>query len=211
MTAPRAALVLIALLGAIGCAHREWPLGTTTATLFGPDARFDGWTTSVVEGIHVHSARPEEPCGAGGLAEVMGKVGDALPDKPERRDTLRDLGKGLDAVMESMLVESNGPAHGGKDRTVLALRRPESDESIVVDLPRLKADETERTFRAGELKAVYERPVKTAEAGLARGWVRALRAGSDGMEYDLFLVFTPLRPGAYETLQVVTRVLWPPR
>jgi hypothetical protein len=211
MTASRAALVLIATLGAAGCAHREWPRGSTTATVFGPDARLDGWTTSVVDGIHVHSARPEEPCEAAGLAEVAAAAGAAVAEKEETKNALRGLGKSASSFMEMMLAQSNGPAHGGKDRTVVALRRLDADESIVVDLPRLKADETEMTFRAGDVKAVYERPPKTPEATLARGWVRALRTGAGAMEYDLFLVFTPLRPGTYESMQVVTRVEWPPR
>jgi hypothetical protein len=194
MTTRRAALVLLATLGALGCSHHEWPRGSTTATLFGPDARLDGWTTSVVEGIHVHSARPEEPCEAAGLGEVAAKIGEALQDSEERKDAVRGLGKGMGTFMEAMLAQNNGPAHGGKDRTVVALRRSDGDESIVVDLPRLKADETEHTFRAGELKAVYEHPVKTASAGLARGWVRALRTGSGGHGVRPFPRLHPAAP-----------------
>ncbi len=211
MRSSRAALVLLATLGAVGCAHREWPRGSTTATLFGPDARLDGWTTSVVEGVHVHSARPEEPCEAAGLAEIAAAAGAIVADTEAKKDVFRDLGKSAGNFLEVMLTQSIGPAHGGKDRSVVALRRSDGNESIIVDLPRLKADETEKTFRAGDVKAVYERPPKTAEATLARGWVRALRTGPGAMEYDLFLVFTPLRPDAYESMQVVTRVEWPPR
>jgi hypothetical protein len=111
-----------------------------------------------------------------------------------------------------MLATANGPAHGGAGRAVLALRRAASDESILVDLPLLKPDEKDRTFRAGELKAVYSHPARTPVARLTRGWVRALRLDAGGTDYELFLVFTPERPGAgVETIQVITRVAWPPR
>jgi len=212
MTRARAVLVLVFVLGAVGCAHREWPRGSATATLFGPDPRLDAWTTSVIEGIHVHSARPEEPCTAASLQEVTSAISVAAGEKrDDLKDAFKDMGRSMGTLMEALMVQTGGPAHGGPDRTVLALRRPAGEESIIVDLPRLKADEKERTFKAGDFKAVYERPALTAEAHVARGWVRAVRVDSGGMEYDLFLVLKPVRPGAYESLLVVTRVEWPPR
>ena len=79
------------------------------------------------------------------------------------------------------------------------------------DLPRLKAGDSERLFKAAEFQASFERPPLTVEARLERGWIRATRLDSGRSEYDLFLVLKPLRPGAYESMQVVTRVAWPPQ
>jgi hypothetical protein len=176
-----------------------------TATLFGPGARLDAWTTSVVEGIHVHAFQPEEPCAAAGMSEVL-----ASGERLSGRLDMKQMNVNLDAMMESMLATSSGPAQGGRDRAVLALRR--ADEALVVDLPRLRPEEKERLFKAGEVKATYWRPLRTAAARLARGWVRAVRLDRGGTEYELFLVLQPERPDAgYESLQVVTRVAWPPR
>jgi hypothetical protein len=209
MSPDRMGALLIALFAAGCCGHREWPTGTTTATLFGPDARLDGWTTSVVEGIHVHALQPEQPCAAAGLSEILSAAPGA---RPEGRLDMRQMNEKLDVTMESMLATANGPAHGGIGRAVVALRRAQSDESILVDLPRLNPGEKDRTFRAGEVKAVYSHPARTPGDRLARGWVHALRLDSGAMDYELFLVFRPERPDAgYESLQVVTRVAWPPR
>jgi hypothetical protein len=209
MRSLRAGVVLLALLAAVGCSQRERPSGTATATLFGPDARLDAWTTSVVEGVHVHAFQPEEPCVAAGMSEVLGAASGTLP---EGRLDLKQVNATLDALTESMLATANGPAHGGAGRAVVALRRAASDESILVDLPLLKAGEKDRTFRAGELKAVYSQPARRPRARLARGWVRAVRLDGGGTDYELFLVFTPERPDArIETIQVVTRLAWPPR
>jgi len=213
MRTARAGVFLIVVLATVGCASRDWPTGSATATVFGPDARLDGWTTSVVKGIHVHAFQPEQPCAAAGMNEIRGAGSGVMPD---RRLDMKQMNAGLDALMESMLVTSNGPSHGGLDRTVLALRRIGGDgsvaECLVLDLPSLRRDEKERLFRAGELKAVYSRPARTPDARLARGWVRAVRLDSGGTDYELFLVLTPERPDAgYESMQVITRVEWPPR
>ena len=205
MNAGRAAFVLTALL-ALGCSSSERPLGSTTATLFGPEARLDSWTTSLVEGIHVHAFEPEWPCAAAGMNEILGAVSGAMP---EPRLDMKQLSAGLDAVMESMLATANGPAHGGPDRAVLALRR--ADESLLVDFPRLRPEEKERLFKAGDVKAVYIRPARTTAARLERGWVRVVRAEGGRAEVDLFLVLRMLAPDApVGTLQVITRVEWPP-
>jgi hypothetical protein len=213
VNAARAGAVLIAAVALAGCASREWPTGSATATLFGPEARLDRWTTSVVEGIHVHAFHPEQPCEAAGMNEILSAAPGVLP---ERRLDMKQMSAGLDAMAESMLATSNGPAFGGPDRAALALRRfganGSVEESLVVELPRLRPDEKEKLFKTGELKAVYWRPARTADARLARGWARSVRLDSGGLEVELFLVLKPERPDAgYESLQVVTRVTWPPR
>jgi hypothetical protein len=203
----RAALVLSSVL-ALGCAGSERPSGSTTATLFGPDWGLETWKTSVVEGVHVHALEPDQPCIAVGMGENPSTSSEALP---ERRLDMKQMSAKLDAVMESMLATSSGPAHGGPGRTVLALRRPDRNESLIVDLPRLESGEREGLFRAGDLKAVYSRSPLVPAARLERGWVRAKRADSGRIEYDLFLVLRMLAPDApVATLQVITRVVWPP-
>jgi hypothetical protein len=117
--------------------------------------------------------------------------------------------------MELLAAKDSGPAMGGPGRTLLALRHlatngSTADQSVLVDLPRLKPGESERLFKAAEFQASFERPPMTVEARLERGWIRATRRDSGRIEYDLFLVLKPLRPGAYESMQVVTRVEWPP-
>jgi hypothetical protein len=180
--------------------------------VFGADPRLETWKTSVVEGIHVHSIRPDEPCPAEGIGQIAGKLSQAIRDQDETtRHNLRDLGRTMNATLELMMARSSGPAHGGADRTVVALRREATDETIIVDLPRLRPEEGEHTFRAGDVKAVYERPSMTAEAALVRGWVRAVRYDAGAVDYDLFLVLKPVRREAGESMQVVARVSWPPR
>src|SRR5437762_293208 len=56
-----APLVLALGLAACSSAPRP-PSGASTVTLFGPETRLETWKTSVVEGHHVHAARPDEPC-----------------------------------------------------------------------------------------------------------------------------------------------------
>ena len=213
MSGLRAAALLIGALAAAGCAGHEWPTGSATATMFGPNARLEGWTTSVVEGIHVHALQPEQPCAAADMKEFLSAAPGTLP---EPRLDMKQMSSSLDARMESMLVTSNGPALGGPDRTVLALRRIGGDgsvaESLLVDFPRLRRDEKERLFKAGDVKAVYSRPARTPVARLTRGWVRAVRLDAGTADYELFLVLLPERPDAgSESIQFITRVEWPPR
>jgi hypothetical protein len=206
-------VLLFTALAAAGCGGKEWPTGSATATMFGPDGRLDGWTTSVVEGIHVHALQPEQPCVAAGMNEYLSAASGTMP---EPRLDMKQMSSSLDARMESMVATSNGPAFGGPDRTVLALRRIQGDglvlESLLVEFPRLRRDEKERLFKAGELKAVYSRPARSPVARLARGWVRAVRLDAGGTDYELFLVLRPERPEAgSESIQIITRVEWPPR
>jgi len=211
-----APLVLALGLAACSSAPRP-PSGASTVTLFGPETRLETWKTSVVEGHHVHAARPDEPCLAAAAGEYLGAASQALGTQDERlREPAGKLGGVMSSFMEQLTTESSGPALGGPDRTVLALRHFAADGStpdqcVLVDLPRLKAGEAERLFKAAEFRATFERPPRNVEARLERGWIRATQLDSRRTEYDLFLVLKPLRPGAYETLQVITRVEWPPQ
>jgi hypothetical protein len=198
----RSALVLAALALA-GCSSTSaLPRGSTTITLFGPGARLDAWSTLVVDGVHVHAESIDRPCAvsaAGELGAVFGK----LADRSE------EAGRKAGEAMETACMATRGRSYGGRNRTALILRK--ADEALVVQFPRLRAQETERIFRPGEFAAAFERPLTKPEAALERGWVRALR-GPSGTEYELFLVLKPAAPGAgYESLQVVTRVETPAR
>jgi hypothetical protein len=207
MTVVRAAALLGALL-ALGCSGSERPSGSATATLFGAETGLANWKTSVVEGIHVHAMEPDQPCVAAGMDEIRSAAAGVLP---ERRLDMRQFNPHLDAMTESMLATSSGQAHGGPGRTVLALRRPERQETLIVDLPRLESGQTEGLFKAGDVKAVYSRPPLVPGARLERGWVRAMRSDSGRTVYDLFLVLRMLSPDPpLRTLQVITRVDWPP-
>jgi hypothetical protein len=192
----RAALILAALTLA-GCSSSSaLPSGSATLTLFGPGARLDAWTTLVADGVHVHADSIDRPCVvsvAGDLGAVFGK----------------EAGRKAGEAMETACMAMRSRSYGGRNRTALILRS--ADEALIVDLPRLKTEETERVYRAGQFTAAFERPLAKAEAALERGWVRALRVPS-GTEYELFLVLKPVAPGAgYESLQVVTRVEAPAR
>jgi hypothetical protein len=207
------AWIVLAAMSLAGCSHP--PLGASaTVTLFGPGARLETWKASVVEGVHIHSGMSQDPCTMLGLTQALGEI--KIAEKPELEERLRDSSKHMGSLMEGMMAGSYGKAHGGPDRLVLVLRHvaPDSgapDEAVVVDLPRMKPGETGRLFKKDEFQAAYERPPTTTEALLERGWVRATRPAPDRLEFELFLVLKPARPdAAYESVQVVTRVEWPP-
>lgn len=213
----RAAAAVLLLLALAACSSRERPRGDATVTLFGPGARLEPWKTAVIEGVHVHPAQPDLPCLSSAIEAVAGAAGDAMAAGNEKlREPAKDLGRRMGTFMELLVAEGQGPARGGPGRTVLALMRLDAggsriQESLLVDLPRLPPGETEKLFRAPDVQAWFERPPKTVEAALERGWVRAVRDGSGTVDYDLFLVLKPAaRNPWYESLQVVTRVSWPP-
>jgi hypothetical protein len=202
---------VLAALALAGCASSSRPMESATLTLFGPEPRLDAWKTSVVDGLHVHPSSESDPCSVAFLNALAGDVTTGLGTA--RKGEVAELTR----AMEKLCPTFYGPSYGGRDRLALVLRRfPEggslADEALVVVLPRLKSGETDRLFRAGEFTATLERPLKTAEAALDRGWVRAFRAPGGRMEFELFLVLKPVRPGAsYESLQVITRVDAPAR
>jgi hypothetical protein len=208
------AWIVLAATSLAACSHA--PLSAPAdITLFGPGARFETWKASVVEGGHIHSGMAEDPCTMLGLTQALGGI--KIAEKPELEERLRDSSRHMGSLMEGMIAGSYGKAHGGPDRLVLVLRHVASDswtpdEAVVVDLPRMKPGETGRLFKKGEFQAAYERPPTTTEALLERGWVRVTRAAPDRLEFELFLVLKPARPDAgYESVQVVTRVEWPPQ
>lgn len=194
----RTALVLAALALA-GCSTSPRPAGSATLTLFGPEPRLESWKTSVVEGVHVHASEGE-PCTLSSLVAAAA----AATGKGVQADRFAEAAQGLCPPLL-------GPAYGGPDRTTVVFRSP-ANEALIVVLPGLKPDESDRLFRAGECSAAVERPLKTVEAVLDRGWVRAVRAPGGRTEFELFLVLKPVRSGAsYESLQVITRVVAPAR
>lgn len=206
---PRAALVLAALLAA-GCSSSSEPrpMGSAAVTLFGPGARLETWKTSVVEGWHVHPSQSEDPCTVPVMAEMVGVLGSLQPD----REKSEKLNKAMGDVMTHLCANMHGKSYGGKGRVAVVLRHygedgRTADEALVVDLPALQPGETERLFKKGEFQAAFQRPPRTEEALLERGWVRARRIDRGSSEFELFLVLKPARPDAgYESLQCVARV-----
>jgi hypothetical protein len=204
----RATIVLIAAAALAGCSSSPTlPSGSAAITLFGPGTSLDSWTTLVVEEIHVHAESVDRPCVISGARAFGSILAQASSSSPKRAG---DLGDEMGSKMEAVCMAMRGRAYGGRGRVALILRR--SDEALIVDLPRLKVDETDRVHRAGEFTAAYERPLAKPEAALERGWVRAVRTASGVVEYELFLVLKPVAPGAgYESIQAVTRVETPAR
>ena len=78
-------------------------------------------------------------------------------------------------------------------------------EAILLDFPRLKADETERRFEFGPFAAAWERPPKKVLARLERGWVQVRRLGPSRYDFEIFLILAPVDGGGSAT-QVVSRV-----
>jgi len=199
--------LVLTLLAA--CSASPAPRATIPVTLFGPEARLDAWAPSVVQGGHVHASQ-EGPCLMPAMAEAAGAGAKLLP--PPKNQQAEPFAEALRTGFDRFCVQLHGAAYGGPNRTALTLRRyaensPAPVEALVVLFPRLKPGDPDRLFTGREVDAVLERPLRTVEARLDRGWVRA-EAG----RYELFLVLKPVRADAgYESIQVVTRVEPPAR
>jgi hypothetical protein len=199
----RTITVMLAALALAGCSSAPaLPSGSATLTTFGPTTGLESWTTIVVEDSHVHAPSLDRACALSGARDLSAALGRAATDPPERGE---DLGRKLGSAVERSCSLLRGRTYGGHGRTALLLLR--SDDALVVDLPQLPPEQTDRIYRAGEFTATFEHPLTRTEAVLERGWVRAVRASGGRTEYELFLVLKPVRPGAsYESLQVITRV-----
>jgi hypothetical protein len=203
----RAATIVLAALTLAACSSSPpLPSGSGPVTLFGPTTGLESWTTLVVDGRHVHAPQVDRPCALSGAGDLAAALGRSAADPPGRGE---ELGGNLGSALERSCGLLRGKAYGGRGRTTLLLLR--SDDALVVDLPQLAPDQTDRLYRAGEFTAAYEHPLAKPVAVLERGWVRAVRLPSV-VEYELFLVLKPLAPVAgAESIQVVTRVAAPAR
>lgn len=210
-----AVVATLALLGA--CASPERPWGSSRVTLFGSGAPLEEWKTSVVEGVHVHAGHPQEPCPAASISEMLSQSRDMLvKTRAELDEPLTKLTASTDSFLEGLFASSLGRAVGGATRMVVALQHPgpdgAPDQTLLLDLPRLRPDELERRIEAREIQGSLDRPPGTPVARLEGGWVRVTRSGPDRLEFDLFLVLRAVQPDAgFDQIQVVTRVEGPAR
>lgn len=201
--------ILPAFLALAACASSRTPGLPATVTLLGSEGRLETWEAVAAEGEHLHPA-------GGEMCALFRKMTAAVFSLEEPK--ARGAAKGLAAVTEANMEALYGKAYGGPDRLVLGLRRfapgkETPEEAVFVDLPALKANETERAVDAPDFTAEYLSPVPSVRARLDRGRVRVRRLGPGRYEFEVFLVLRPVEGGAaFERFQVVTRVeAGPPR
>jgi hypothetical protein len=173
-------------------------------TFYGKALGLERWKAIVVERSHYHADLTDAPCPMPGILNLTDGMAGALSGV-EKRDA-DTMGRALGSLMEQMCCRQHQPVYGGADRLVLALSRFGEDplkpfEAVILDFPRLKPDEKERLFKTGEFAAAWERPPKTVEATIQRGWTRVIRRPS-GYEFEIFLVLA----GSGEPTQIVARV-----
>lgn len=190
----------LAVLFVAGCAT---PPPAARLTFYGSELRMETWTPLLVDRGHLHADLRELPCLMFGTL----KLTDMLRTLPIRNGD--ELAKSAGGLMDLMCAQAHGPAYGGPERLVLALvrREPETGnvlEAIVLDLPRLREDETERRLAQDRFIAAWERPPKTIAARLERGWTAVRRLDADRFEFEFFLVLAPAAEGGPRT-QVVGR------
>ena len=187
-----------------------------TVTLFGTELRLETWKAAAVERGHVHPGLIDGSCPMSlllGMSEVLkGGLEERHPGVLEKQEQV------VAGMMEQLCIGQYGKAYGGAERLVLVLRPPLSgqelpDEALFIDLPRLKPGEKERLFGAGEFVAARERPTRTVDATLERGWARVMRLspleGEHGAryEFEVFLVLKPIRPDSPDDrVQVISRM-----
>jgi hypothetical protein len=204
--------LVLATLGLAACSSAPQPIGAPSmVTLFGPETRLESWSSFVVEKAHVHPGGLG-PCPVTLVEPLTKAMSEAA--SPESKDPVEKFSRSLGSLMETTMTGLQGAPYGGEKQTVLVLRRYAGDvpvEGLFVELPLLRADEADRVFRKEEIRAAFERPLRQPEATLDHGWVRATRTAPDRVTFDLFLVLKPIRPDAYEALQIVSRVDWTPR
>ena len=185
------ALAALPLLLLAACATRRAPEGVPVRVTFYDDApRLETWDAFVVEGAHVHASVPG-PC----LMEQMDRL---------RGELFRERGLEVPELGAGFCGSLLGPAHGGPQRLVLLLLPAGRDpaEALAVDLPRLAAGESEKTFTPPLLRVEHERPSGKRGASIARGRATLRRLGPGRWDLELFAV---LSNGA----QVLARVAPP--
>ncbi len=197
----RSALLLGTLLA--GCASAP-PGDPAPMTIYGKDLRLERWSAVVVERGHLHADLTDYPCPMPDLLRFTDSLDKLVPGT--QKQAAEKLGTAIGGTMDLMCTREYGRAYGGPEQLVLALLRTGEDpkkplEAIVLDFPRLKPDEKERLFKTGEFSAAWERPPKTVEATIRRGWTRVIRRPS-GYEFEIFLVLA----GAGDPTQIVARV-----
>lgn len=210
--------VLLLLVAVAGCSSPPPPEAHAPVTMAGGEFRVDSWKAIAVERGHLHGDLSDYPCPLAdfhALSKLMPLLaGDDAPSAEKRNAS-------LEATMEQLCARNAGPSYGGSSRLALGLYRFGADparpvEALIFDFPRLRPDEIERRFQAGEFTAAWERPAKTVAARLERGWVRVRRLNpGDGLlpcryDFEIFVVLAPAAGGGAPT-QIVTRVEAPPQ
>ena len=200
---PTAALVVTLLLTGCATARPE-----ATLTLSGSEPRLETWTPVVVERGHLHADLTDYPCPMSGILQITDSL-KAIAG-PRTATASDPMGVVLGGIMDKTCTQQYGPAYGGPEHLVLGLIRLGGQfekplEAILLDFPRLKAEETERRFEVGSFAAAWERPPKKVLARLERGWVQVRRLGPSRYDFEIFLILAPVDGGGSPT-QVVSRV-----
>jgi len=197
------ALGIVLLLAGCAAARPE-----ATITFSGSESRLETWTAVVVERGHLHADLTDYPCPVPGMLQITDSMNALAGPRPATASD--QMGLVLGGRMDKVCAQQYGPAYGGPEHLVLGLirrgGRPEKpQEAILLDFPRLKADETERRFEKGSFAAAWERPPKKVLATLERGWVQVRRLGPSRYDFEIFLILAPVEGGGPST-QVVSRV-----
>lgn len=196
-------LVIALLLAGCAAARPE-----ATLTLSGSESRVETWTPVVVERGHLHADLTDYPCPMSGMLQITDSM--KVIAGPRTATASDPMGLMLGGMMDKNCAQQYGPAYGGPEHLVLGLIRlggePEKpQEAIIVDFPRLKADETERRFEFASFAAAWERPPRKVLARLERGWVHVRRLGPSRYDFEIFLILAPV-DGHGSSTQVVSRV-----
>ncbi len=197
------ALAIALLLAGCAAARPE-----ATLTFSGSEPRVETWTPVVVERGHLHADLALYPCPRSGVLQITDSMKSVAG--PRAATSSDQMGLLLGGMMDRNCAQQYGPAYGGPEHLVLWLIRlggePEKpQEAVILDFPRLKADETERRFENGSFAAAWERPPKRVLARLERGWVQVRRLGPSRYDFEIFLILAPVEGGGPST-QVVSRV-----
>jgi hypothetical protein len=160
------------LLLLAACSSRRVPEGEpANVTIYGDAPRLETWKAWVVEGVHVHASQAPNPC----PMEAMSAFSKVFAERaPQAAEAFPKVAAGLCGSMM-------GRAYGGRDRLVLLLLN--GDETLAVDVPRLAAEEVEKTHTAPVVE--LEGPRK---ASLTRGRVTLRRVSPGRYDVDFFAV-----------------------
>jgi hypothetical protein len=197
----RALPLVLLVLAACARAPSRVPGPPASVTLSGSAPGLETWEAEAAVDRHLH---PLEGAGCEDLPRVL-KTSGEFAGAVSREPRVAEAAESISGLVHALISQSHGAPYGGPERLTLALRHvPEADRALFVVLPRLRPEETERTFRDAEIRADYHQPMRTVQATLESGRVSVRRTSGDLCEFELFLVLRP-RGGA-DSLQVVTRV-----
>lgn len=170
-----------------GCAADRRLPETSRLSVDGRRVDATQWEATAVEGgNHIHSGR-KAACDA--LVPVLPLGGD-----PRQKEALESAVSTMKDSIESMIVQTSGPAYGGPDRCLIRLARfppgaGVEDAVLLMDIPRLAEGASEGAFSPPHLRAGYHSPTHEPSAALETGTVRVWRRDGSRIEVDATLVF----------------------